>query len=1020
MIGKLLVGFMLSAATVSFAGERSIGEVAYADADDYFGRELVVNGDADDAGNGWTFSGGEFYRGIVSTTYGARGFGDEGLPAGKASTDALFYGGRGDWLSGGSGDKAASYQYIDLPAEMYDYINSGSVIANMSAMLGGFESQNDYAQVVYKFYNVQETELSSITLGPVKSADRNGVTSMVPKSAEAVVPSGCVRVRVEVQIYEQNMGYDVDGFADDISLFLSRKTLSAEIVPSKTVFPYGENVSLAYSDAPSNSTIYLYKDESLLPMNTFMEIKGDSHINEGNFDVGPALEPGRYTVRCIKSDGVQSGTDASFYVSEVPLERGEMNIFVMSDIHVMHPNLLVGEGAAFEEYLESDRKLLQESETILSAMVDSVLAFRPELLLISGDLTKDGEKISHEMVASYLEKITDEGIKVLVVPGNHDVNNPHALVYNGANTEYAETVTPAEFAEIYAGCGYGDAVMRDPASLSYVSEPTEDLAVICIDACRYEDNLFLNRGDSADVCVTEGRIKAETLGWIKEAATRETARGRQVIAMMHHNLVEHFNRQAELAAPYVVENAEAMREELMALGVRVVFTGHFHISDIAKGVGSDGSGYIYDVATGSTVTYPCPFRKLTLNANSTVMDITSGILRDVPLVATDGESFGVYARDKVVDGIPSMVEGVLVDYWDVVQAKIDEYIGDNPLIASMVSLPDTPEGMADLLVRHLGDVAGEVYISFSEGNEHLKLTDGVMPELEAGIDGIVGEVVSSVAQGTASSMVKEQLLPMLDEVVGSIIGNVTAYNTVNASISNDHYISISLDNVADDIEKYMILDCLAGDMGTICLPREAYTYNAEIYTVAGVDDKDSPSLLYLDECGDGVLEAGKPYVYKVEKDGDAVFSYHLSGETAEAAAVSGLNGTYSDMEVGTDADNYLLGTEDGNTEFMWYRATPDNALLEANMAWLDIEDVPVADLSQEYDMSIAFASDESGVEEMPADEIDATAIVDVYTLGGICVRSKVERRAALDGLPSGIYIVGADGIYERVIVNSGR
>lgn len=1021
MVRNLLAGFLLLSVVAAMADVRTDVVMPFAAADSHFGRELVVNGSAADAGNGWTSSGGEFYRGIVSTTYEARGFDDSALPQGKALSDALFYGGRGDWLSGGGGDKAASYQYIDIPADIYDLINSGSVVANMSALLGGYESQNDYAQVVYKFYNAKETELSSITLGPVKSADRGGATSMLPKSAEAILPAGCVKVKVEVQIYEQNMGYDVDGYVDDVSLFLSLKSVAAVITPAKACFSYGENVSLAYSDVPSGSAIYLYKDESLLPMNTYMEINGDLHINEGEFNAGSALEPGRYTVRCLKADGVQSGADVSFTVDDVPFERGDMNIFVMSDIHVMHPSLLVNEGSAFEEYLESDRKLLQESESILAAMVDSVLEFRPDLLLISGDLTKDGEKMSHELVASYLEKITDEGIKVLVVPGNHDVDNPHALIYNGANTEYAETVTPEEFAEIYAGCGYGDAVLRDEASLSYVSEPTEDLAVICIDACRYEDNLFLNRGDSADVCVTDGRIKPETLEWIKYAAEREKQRGRQVIAMMHHNLVEHFNMQATLAAPYVVADAETVREEFMKLGIRVVFTGHFHISDVAKGVSSDGSEYIYDVATGSTVTYPCPFRKIALNYDYTTMDIVSSILRDVPLVSAGSGSFGVYARDKVVNGIPSMVEGILVDYWSVVQSVVDEYIGNNPLIGSLITLPETPEEMSALLVRHLGDVAGDVYITFSEGNEHLKLTDGVMPGIEAGIDGIVGEVVSGLAQGTASDLIKEQLLPMVEEILGSITGNITSYNTAYASISNDHYISIGLDNVTYDIEKYMIEDCYAEDWGTVCLPREAYPFNAQVYSVAGVDDREMPGFLYLDADSDGVLEAGKPYLFRVVNDGDAVFSYRASDEPAEAVSVSGLVGTYDALEVAADAGNYLLDIRDGDTGFMWYAATPENCMLDANMAWLDISGVPVVENPSGYDMSIAFApAASSGVEDAVVEEGSLPDKVDVYTAGGVLLRSGIETRQALDGLPAGIYIVGADGNYKRVIVNNGR
>jgi DNA repair exonuclease SbcCD nuclease subunit len=39
-----------------------------------------------------------------------------------------------------------------------------------------------------------------------------------------------------------------------------------------------------------------------------------------------------------------------------------------------------------------------------------------------GDHTKDGELINHESVKDLLQQLADAGIKVFVVPGNHDIN----------------------------------------------------------------------------------------------------------------------------------------------------------------------------------------------------------------------------------------------------------------------------------------------------------------------------------------------------------------------------------------------------------------------------------------------------------------------------------------------------------------------------------------------------------------------------------------------------------------------
>ncbi|HML83703.1 MAG TPA: metallophosphoesterase, partial [Bacteroidales bacterium] len=104
-------------------------------------------------------------------------------------------------------------------------------------------------------------------------------------------------------------------------------------------------------------------------------------------------------------------------------------IMVISDLHIMDPSLLEADGVAFQTYLAYDRKMLRESVVISEAMIENVIAKKPNILLVAGDLTKDGEKVSHEKVASLLQKVKDAGIKVYVICGNHDINNPYAVSF---------------------------------------------------------------------------------------------------------------------------------------------------------------------------------------------------------------------------------------------------------------------------------------------------------------------------------------------------------------------------------------------------------------------------------------------------------------------------------------------------------------------------------------------------------------------------------------------------------------
>lgn len=780
---KVLAGVAAFVLSADFAAAQS--------QESFFDRELIVNGSADELDGsdelvGWSLSDG-YSMSITAKRYSDADFADADIPSDESGSSWLFCG-RGNGLFSYAG--SASYQIVGIPSSVSDDIDSGSATAYMSALVGGYSGQDDNITVIYSYIDGQGVVLNETKLGPVYSDERGGKTCLIAKSRSVAVPAGTRTVKVEIVAEEKALGSDVDGYADHISLVMRKAVEPASIAINKSVSNPGDDLVISYTNLPANSSIMIFREQSVLPLRTTMSVDGDVFGNSGTFDVGTALEPGDYSAVCLNGDGEEIA-DRIFFTVRGEYEAGDKNIFVMSDIHVMNPELLVSGGSAFDEYLATDRKLLEESEAILKTMVDTIISQHPELVLIPGDLTKDGELKSHQLVAGQLRRIADEGIQVLVVPGNHDVNNPHALIYDGDRTEYAETVTPEQFAEIYNDFGYGGACARDEHSLSYAFEPYDGLVVICIDACRYEDNTFAGQGAEADVCVTDGRIKPETMQWICEQAKEANKAGKQVIAMMHHNLVEHFNMQASIAAPYVVADAASVRESFMASGIHTVFTGHFHISDIAKDYNESRTDSIYDIATGSTVTYPCPFRRVKLNADNTVMEISSDILRRLPGEGDKYEHFDVYAKEKLSGGIAPMVSGLIHDYWDYINQMLDQVEAGLPLPGIIVR-PSTPEELSDIVIDCFGDAGIKTYLTFSEANEHNKLTDGVMDEIKAGVDKAMGSLIASWAQGLAKDKIHETVDPMLEQVVGSILENKTNKGTDRESQSNDLFATIAL------------------------------------------------------------------------------------------------------------------------------------------------------------------------------------------------------------------------------------
>ena len=305
-------------------------------------------------------------------------------------------------------------------------------------------------------------------------------------------------------------------------------------------------------------------------------------------------------------------------------------IMLISDPHVMGPGLLIKKGDAWEDAIYYDRKLTEYTRDIYDEMIAVALREKPDLFLISGDLTKDGEMVSHEYVAEKLQLLKQAGIKPFVIPGNHDLGTDEACYYDGGYCDNVLDVADANsFAELYRDFGYGDDVERDEHSLSWSCEPVDGLVLIGLDTG--QDDTELN-----------GCISEFTIGWLFNQAMDAKQRGKQVIVMMHHSLFPHIVKVDECNATYSVRLAMKMLNDdayiyhdytyvlgrLAYAGVPVVFSGHVHASDIAKDVMSGSS--VFDISTASCASFPNPYRMLTLSDDLNTMRIQTYRITELP------------------------------------------------------------------------------------------------------------------------------------------------------------------------------------------------------------------------------------------------------------------------------------------------------------------------------------------------------------------------------------------------------
>lgn len=250
-------------------------------------------------------------------------------------------------------------------------------------------------------------------------------------------------------------------------------------------------------------------------------------------------------------------------------------LMLASDLHYMS-STTHDDGKAFWSMVEhDDGKIDQYSEEMLDTLVETAIENHPTALALTGDITLNGERINHELLAKKLQKVQDAGIPVVVIPGNHDIQNKNASTYFGDKREKAEYLESGkDFYDIYHEFGYDQSPNRDEASLSYVYPLNPSHWLLMMDSCIYDDGNHV-----------EGRISDATLGWMETHLRVAKEHGIQVIVLAHHNLLQEsrlFTTQCEM------ENGPEVTALLEKYQVPLYISGHLHVQRIREHVTGPG------------------------------------------------------------------------------------------------------------------------------------------------------------------------------------------------------------------------------------------------------------------------------------------------------------------------------------------------------------------------------------------------------------------------------------------------
>jgi 3',5'-cyclic AMP phosphodiesterase CpdA len=241
-----------------------------------------------------------------------------------------------------------------------------------------------------------------------------------------------------------------------------------------------------------------------------------------------------------------------------------VNFYLLTDTHYF-ATALDAEGKAYEDYMKGELYFLKESNAIVkSVFADLLNDNKTDIIIIPGDLSKNGELASHKEFIDELYKLKNAGKKIFVITAGHDFNE-------WSNSYKEDEVIPVEgtpfeaLYDLYFDFGFKDALAVEMRTNSYVAEISDGVRMLALNC------------DSPNK--QKGVIDEGTLKWAQEQIDKAKTDGAYMFAICHYPILppaEIFDFIKDTR----VENWREIATFLADNGIELAFTGHMHIQSV--------------------------------------------------------------------------------------------------------------------------------------------------------------------------------------------------------------------------------------------------------------------------------------------------------------------------------------------------------------------------------------------------------------------------------------------------------
>lgn len=294
------------------------------------------------------------------------------------------------------------------------------------------------------------------------------------------------------------------------------------------------------------------------------------------------------------------------------------------------------QGKAYEKDESKSQMVVKDSDLVLKRAFDMLCEdTSTDIVVLSGDTTRNGELTSHEEFIEMLRDLKKRGKRVYVITATHDFR-PGGVSKGFVGDEQIEVPAVEErhdLWDMYYEFGPNEAISTHPHSLSYVIQLAPGYRLFALN----DDTNYKPEGERGS------GYSDDCMKWIMEQLEDAKANDQFVIAMTHHPMISPSPFYSIIGKGDMQRNHEVTREIFADAGLQVMLTGHTHVHNISYITTEKGNRF-YDIACGALIGCPPVMRNVIFDPKNAKVDVDTVFVDNVEGLDTDGKSFPEYMK----------------------------------------------------------------------------------------------------------------------------------------------------------------------------------------------------------------------------------------------------------------------------------------------------------------------------------------------------------------------------------------